>query len=176
MGLQFLQSRRCCIPWGLARGLHERRIDPARPHIAGMLACVSSWMCLSLHCVERLHAVNRRHADPRKASRLPLPHTISLSRGQQIPMMRACRGFLDEGHQVSCRGGVDVWCDLLWRRWHLGFSRVDLASISHSGCWDAVGMLSGRGVRRWEGMAPVRGRLLRVHACIHNGQTEAGVD
>ena len=69
MGLQFLQSRRCCIPWGFARGLHERRMDPASPHLAGMLGCVSSWLCLSLHCVERLHAVNRRHADPRKASR-----------------------------------------------------------------------------------------------------------
>lgn len=121
MGLKFLESRRCCIPWGFARGLHLRRHDPAAPHIAGMLGCVSSWMCLSLHCVERLHAVNRRHADPRKASLLPLPHTISLGRGQQIPMMRSCRGFLDEGHQVSCRGGVDVWCDLLWRRWHLCF-------------------------------------------------------
>ena len=67
LGLAFLDLPRCCVPWGFARGLHARRSDPSDPQISGMLGCVSSWICMSLHCIERLHAVNRRHVDPRKA-------------------------------------------------------------------------------------------------------------
>ena len=84
MGLAFLDLPRCCVPWGFARGLHTRRCDPAAPQISGMLGCVSSWICVSLHCVERLHAVNRRHTDPRKVCCVPVPYTVFEMHGSSL--------------------------------------------------------------------------------------------
>ena len=84
MGLAFLDLPRCRVPWGFARGLHTCRCDPAAPQISGMLGCVSSWICVSLHCVERLHAVNRRHADPRTVCCVLVPYTVFEVHGSSL--------------------------------------------------------------------------------------------
>ena len=64
---RFQAKDECCVPFGFGRRIHKRRVDLTCFSSALMMYCVSWWVAMSLHCIERLHALNRRQADPRKA-------------------------------------------------------------------------------------------------------------